>query len=370
MKILEVSYKDPESHSGGVEDFVLNLMNKLSEAGHAVTCLYSQESFKGDLNSKFMKLGIFNIRKPNNAILSLLHKILYNFAVLLYAIENHKRFDVIHVNGDNGVFLPIFFSKKTVSTFFGLPFLRVRNTIGNHFSIENYLRIVLAKISTLLHAPSLLLSKIVVAENPIIYKVLKFLRKEVNVKLVYNAVDTEAFKPASSLEKEVLRKELGIVDNRLHAIWIGNDAMGYGLDIAVSIADKFEQGILLVVIGAKSGQMHSNVREVGRVGHELLAKYIRASDFMLFPQRYPGISLSMVSCMLSGLKVVAFSKHISEFFSGLNVLFADNKSQMEKIVSQLIKNPKFLVVNEFDPVLKRFSPDYCATEYIELYRRV
>lgn len=369
MRILEVSYTDPECHCGGVEDFILNLIIQMTKKGHEVTCIFSQYTLPNSTEVDYRKINIFNIKKPRAAILSLMHKIVYNIAILLYVTIHRKEFDAIHINGDNGIFLPLFYGSKSVATFFGMPIFRVRETYKNTHSVKNLPRLVIALISSLIHVPSILFSKFVVADNPQIRGILNIFRDFKSVKLVYNSVDNKAFKRLTIEEKRVLRKELGMDVDKKYAIWVGNDAKGYGQDVAFYIAMKHKQDLNLLSIGAHSSLQSDNIIQLGRLDHNTLAKYMGASDFMIFPQRYPGISLSMVSAMLSGLKVVTFSKYISDFFTTDNVFFATTPDDMEKIVSKILENPAMIDTcsKPTDPVLQEFYPENCAKKYLDLY---
>ena len=128
--------------------------------------------------------------------------------------------------------------------------------------------------------------------------------------------------------------------------------------------------MILILVGAKSKNGAPNILQTGRVPHELLTKYIKASDFMLFPQKYPGISLSMVSCLAAGLKVVTFSKHLKDFFTSSNVFFTENIDEMGKIVVDILKDPSLLNTNGQDPLMNNFYPRYCADRYLELFDKI
>lgn len=369
MRILEVSYKDPECHCGGVEDFILNLIVNMSSMGHQITCLYSQDSYPNTSGADYRKVNILPKKKPVGPILSLLYKITYNVGVLLYVIKNRKQIDGIHINGDNGVLLAPFFGRESVATFFGLPILRVRDTFSDSKSLKKYPLLLLSVIYTLLHFSSLLYSRVVVADNPQILGILRRFRKPDEVKLVYNSVDTKSFKQIKTEDKLLLRKELKLDPAGIYAIWIGNDAKGYGQDVAFSIALKHKDKLRLISVGAHSNIESGNIIQLGRIDHKTLSKYFGASDFMIFPQRYPGISLSMVSAMVSGLKVVTFSKYLKDFFTDDNTIFADSPNDMDHKVADILRNPKMLVTDNdtADPILKEFHPHYCAQRYIELF---
>ena len=369
MRILEVCYNDPESHCGGVEDFVLNLIVQMSKKGHKVTCIFSDRTLPNSTGVDYKKVNIFSIRNPREAVLSQLHKIAYNFAVLLYVVKNRNDFDVFHINGDNGVFLAPFFGRKAISTFFGMPIFKLWNTYKNTRSMKNFPRLMIALMGTMIHFPSLLFSKFVVADNPQITRFLRNFRNFNDVKLIYNCVDTEIFKTITPDQKIKLRKELNLDTSKKYAIWIGNDAKGYGQDVAFSIALNHKVDFTLLSVGSPSEINGDNIIQLGRLDHETLAKYIRSSDFMIFPQRYPGISLSMVSAMISGLKVVTFSKYMSDFFTVDNAIFAKTPEEMDKIVTEILRNPSLLDTSgkRSDPILLEFCPDNCAQKYLNLY---
>ena len=170
-------------------------------------------------------------------------------------------------------------------------------------------------------------------------------------------------------KKAELRDKLGLYPSSLYAIWIGNDAKGYGQDVAFSIARKHSDRLRLLSVGIHGPDGNENITQLGRLDHETLARYIGASDFMIFPQRYPGISLSMVSAMISGLKVVTFSRYLRDFFTDHSVFFADTPEEMEVRVSEMLDNPSILSTesSEEDPILKEFRPEYCAQKYLEMY---
>lgn len=372
MRILEIAYKDPECHCGGVEDFVLNLIVRLSGAGHEVTCLYSQETHRTTSGANYRKVNIIKRQKPRGGIPSFFYKVAFNVGAMIYALKHRDDFDAIHINGDNGVFIAPFLGRKSVATFFGLPILRVRDTFIGTRSLKNYPRMFLSLLMTAMHFISLFFSNVVVADNPQIHDLLGKFRKHGDVQLVYNSVDTDYFKPVPTEEKNAIRDALGLDPSFLYAIWIGNDAKGYVQDVAFSIASKYSNRLKLLSVGVRGATDSENIIQLGRLDHKTLAEYFSASDFMIFPQRYPGISLSMVSAMISGLKVVTFSRYLRDFFTDHCAIFANTPEEMEIKVSEILDDPSLLSPRDHavDPILKEFYPEYCAQKYLELYKRL
>ena len=137
-----------------------------------------------------------------------------------------------------------------------------------------------------------------------------------------HGVDTERFRPASSIEKAAVRGALDLPTEALVVTYTGRLLRGKGLEALLAAFASVAAGqpkAHLLLVGSGAGQMLSaeeelktqatelglegRVRFTGRV--ENVEDYLRASDLFVFPSVFEALGLSLIEAAACGLPCVA-----------------------------------------------------------------
>ena len=125
-----------------------------------------------------------------------------------------------------------------------------------------------------------------------------------------NGVDLDAYRPPAEGEREALREELGW-DERPRILFVGRLVAKKGADLAVEAAGK-SPGLELLLVGRgkpPAGLPH-NVRVMGELPPDEVARLYRAADALLLPSRGEGFPLTVQEAMASGLPVVLLDEPV------------------------------------------------------------
>ncbi|MEP0005884.1 MAG: glycosyltransferase [Balneola sp.] len=137
--------------------------------------------------------------------------------------------------------------------------------------------------------------------------------------IIYNMVDTDAYKPASKTEKVSSRKKLNWDDSKTHVLTVGSLRPEKGVDLLVETisGNKALSDIYFHIIGNSENTEHSqkilnsikenpfnNIDFIPPVSPNELIKYYQASDFYVLPSRREGFNVSILEAASCGLPLV------------------------------------------------------------------
>jgi D-inositol-3-phosphate glycosyltransferase len=132
-------------------------------------------------------------------------------------------------------------------------------------------------------------------------------------------VDLERFQP---LDRELVRKELGLRDADFIVLYVGRFSPVKGLDrlIAAAAHLRSRRGLKFVVVGGDGRETHALaelsrlarrasvdgiIRFHGRVEHDLLPLYYSAADVLVVPSHYESFGLVALESLACGTPVIA-----------------------------------------------------------------
>ncbi len=133
--------------------------------------------------------------------------------------------------------------------------------------------------------------------------------------VVYNGVDTEAFSPASGVDRRALRSSLGLGDGDRVLLCVGpvSERKGH-LELAeawMSIHARFPNWVL-VLVGApaedhvvRAVQNLPAVRMVGAISRPDVVDWMRAADLAVQPSRSEGLANTTLEALAVGCPVVS-----------------------------------------------------------------
>ena len=134
------------------------------------------------------------------------------------------------------------------------------------------------------------------------------------IHVIPNGVDIERFRPPDAAERVQARAELGVVDDRMIAVFIGHEFERKGLPIAMEALRTAPDMLLLVIGGSpdmiRRAQAQARTAGVGeRVHfagtHRDPIPFIWASDVLVLPSAYEANALVVLEALACGLPVVS-----------------------------------------------------------------
>lgn len=173
--------------------------------------------------------------------------------------------------------------------------------------------------------------------------------------VIPNAVNLSLFK--YNVEKDKLRKELGLPRNKTIVICVGEFSNRKGQNRVIEAVSSLNNPNIAIVLVGKSLSNdyklvhHPSVVFVGSVSHSVLPKYLCASDIFVLPTLREGCCNAIIEAMACGLAIIssdlAFNydilskensilvnpENVSEIAEGINLLCQDN-SVRERLSKQ------------------------------------
>ena len=121
-------------------------------------------------------------------------------------------------------------------------------------------------------------------------------------RVIYNGVDTDQFKP---LPRRIARKLLNLPNSKTLGIWVGNDPLRKGLDIATKAVSE-HRDVRLLAVGLH-GKDTEQVKYLGRTHYFDLGRMCllyNSADFLIYPSRYEGFPMVSLEALSCGLPII------------------------------------------------------------------
>lgn len=130
------------------------------------------------------------------------------------------------------------------------------------------------------------------------------------VSVIYHGVDLDRFSPANrSLHRAELRRELGIPESTLVALWVGD--MRKGAVTAIEAIAQSRDWNLLFVSRTPPEPYLERAAKLGVAGRvtfapptDVVERFYAASDAFLFPSAYDAFGMVVTEAMASGIPVI------------------------------------------------------------------
>ena len=325
MRILEVSFLNPyQSNSGGVESYIVKITNFLKENNKITIVCSSTNKTKKNGNIIELYTGKF------------LRKSIYNIRLYFYVKKHKNEFDLIHINGENGFFIPLIKNTKTVMTLHGSM---LENTMVN---IKNFkFRSIISYITgALLGHMEIFACKranriISVSKHIKTYFSEHAGRDDINyIPTCISKMDTINISETDKLRIAEMKSKYKTV-----CLWTGIDPERKGLGIAKNAVANFDD-VILFTAGYKDENIANNVINLGYVNRDLLLYLYQISDIFIFPSKYEGFSIALLEAISYGaiplsFKIPATEELITDSVDGF---LLNNTAQFEKKIEYLVNN--------------------------------
>jgi glycosyltransferase involved in cell wall biosynthesis len=188
-------------------------------------------------------------------------------------------------------------------------------------------RSILAQIVLfiLMHFTLNLFDEIICSTNFLLEDFKKLLIRKKKLRIIYNGVDTEKFKPINESEKNILRVELGLPINIPIVLFVGLFVERKGVDYLINLFQNSEflkSNAKLLLVGDEMLNINENslafkkswpsIREKGLEDDFLIIhpfnssiqNYFKVADIFVFPSKLEGMPNVLLEAMASGICVL------------------------------------------------------------------
>jgi len=176
---------------------------------------------------------------------------------------------------------------------------------------------------------------------------------------LHNGVDTEFFRPATTPEKEVLRKKFGFDPKKKTILFVGRFVPKKGLDKVLAIrSDEYQ---IACAGGENLKETSRDVLFLGKLNQKTLLQAYQAADIFLLPSESEGFPLSIQEAMASGLPIVATNDPGYEHydFDKKLIYFLDNPTgtSLQQAIREIIQGNNLLAA------MSEYSTRYAQTNF-------
>jgi glycosyltransferase involved in cell wall biosynthesis len=298
-----------------------------------------------------------------------------NLKFSLYSLLNNLKYDIVHSQGLNCL---IGMDIITAHAFKSLQDKIVKGS----YNFKDYFieRLVFSRAKVII-APSSLAKKSLVK----FYKI-----PEDKITVIFHGVDIEEFSPATSSERQNLRKKYGVDDESFVILFIG-EFKRKNLDDVIRALSKLNKTAKLVVVGGKRAGDKTYYREMVRrlkltsrvafyefVSQEQLLELYKISDVYVLPTLYDTFGLTVLEAMAIGLPVIVSKRagasellintDIEEYFV-LNEISAESiRKRLELFMSdEALKRKLGRIARK---IAEEWSWQRTAEETLKIYEEV
>jgi 1,2-diacylglycerol-3-alpha-glucose alpha-1,2-galactosyltransferase len=372
MKVLIVQGSGEES-GGGVETFVRTLSRSIRMKDVSFTILFPVNDFtfkKTDHSIDRVKyLPVYIPLSDHIGLLKALRLFLFNIKILLSRAIYSEQFDIVHINGLAGCFLPLRFRHNSLFTAHGSSinsFLDQKQT----FTVkELFFQFINSIFSYSLEFIAVKFSKLSVSVSSSVAREFSRVTKK-KVEVIPNGIELE---DKAKADKASIEKKYNLNEKSFICLWVGRNPKRKGLDVAIrSVSDI--KGAYLLIVGIDKNifiEKNENVIFCGIVDRDELLKLYASSDLLIFPSVYEAMSYTVIEALSIGLPVLAYRKRFMTDILGQEYpLLCDNELEFKKEVENMMTWKKEDInglKEKCQKIAEGFNADKMAAEYLKIY---
>ncbi|WP_276929850.1 glycosyltransferase family 4 protein [Ferroplasma acidiphilum] len=325
MRILEISFLNPyKPNAGGVESYIVKITNFLKE-NNKITIISSS-------TDKTMKYD--NIIELYTG--KIMRKFIYNVKLYFYIKKHRHEFDIIHINGDNGFFIPLIKNTKTVMSLHGS---KLESTIVNikHFKFRSVVSYITGMALGYMEIFACKRANKIISVSNHIKSYFSAHTRRNDIKFIptcINKTDSISISETNKLRITEMKSKYTTV-----CLWTGTAPEKKGLGIAKNAVSNFDD-VILFTSGYKDKNRAKNVINLGYIDRDLLLYLYQISDIFIFPSRYEGFSSALLEAISYGtipisFKIPATEELITDSFDGF---LLKDATQFEEKIKYLVNN--------------------------------
>ncbi len=337
--ILEVGIGSPYSENGGGVETYIHIIGKMfEERGFEVYYAYLSNNKQ---NKGITKKGDIVIGGKFTYIFPFIKRIVYNLELRKSIKSSNYRYDIIHINGDNGGLVKKIPGSILMTTLHGSWIETTKKTISFNKSPLRYYNLLYSLILGCIEIFAVKKSNIVIAVSNHLVDYFQHHRKKDDIRVIHSF--SKEIEVLSDERRERIREDLGIEHNEIICLWVGRDPLRKALDTAVRSV-LCTKGMKLLVVGANYESNNPRIISLGKVDEYRLNKIYNAADIFLFPSLAEGFSLAVIEAMSAGLVPIIVKGNPSEEIieNGINGLIADSQTDFCNILKNVEANHKTL----------------------------
>ena len=194
---------------------------------------------------------------------------------------------------------------------------------------------------------------------------------DVPMKVIYNGVDTELFKPNKPNKNN---------NKKFRLLYVGSWKTLKGVNLLSPIMNELGNNFELYYTGGKAAEkdkesMPSNMHDLGRLNQQQVINEMQKADAFLFPSRSEGHPQVAIEAMACGLPIIAtkgssLTEVIKESENGI-LCRQDEVADFSQAVRKLVTDDIFYIFcsNENrQRVMKEFTFKAMCSAYIQIYK--
>lgn len=366
--MLVVLHKNPGSSSGGIESefgYLLKEFERVPDLDITVAFTTNHRICKGEKNYKIVPVYLPSVF--HSRYLLTMNKIIFN--IELYRRFRNSQFDLININGENGVFLTKVRNSKTLLLLQGAPglaFSRMRKIFGFPYSLAKYITSLTMQLLIDFAARRCTVIASVSQEAT------EYLSQRTGRKTIvkhFNGVDVNFFTVPDFRVR--IRRIAGIDERRLTAIWVGRDPIRKGLDTAIASVLQLSTFQLLVV-GSKSAISAPQLINYEDINDKFTLRMLyQSSDIFIFPSLSEGMSIALLEAMACGcIPVISSGAYVEGLTNNKNSFVANDVKEIIVLLQHISDNPQVMRTMSLAAreSAERFSVKSSAERLFEIFK--
>lgn len=305
--MIVTSYKEPGRTHTGAELQADTQLRALQGLGHSITVIAKKKVKE----SKFCEVidGVTVYRVCPTGFRSIIT------AYLLW--RNKQNFDIVHLHGQH-VFTAL---AAFICKLLNIPSV-MKITIGGQVlsptSIDKILPKSFIPFRRLINLLSRQASAYITISQEIAGELVRCHFAPEKIQAITNGVNMNKFHPVIPEERRALRRELGLPEDKLVALFCSRLIHRKGFDLLINAWPKIwgeHQDLHLAIVGDGNAEAQSHIQTLiertsptaitvfGQVPNS--APYMQAADIFLFPSRKEGLPNALIEAMSCGCACVA-----------------------------------------------------------------
>jgi glycosyltransferase involved in cell wall biosynthesis len=349
-KILEIVFKNPKDRPGGLETYCLNLSHFL--INHNIVVEYAFTS-NGDFlfSNRIKEIEILDEGTRTWIIghefviakfwrYASLAKLIYSIYLLKFLKKNLQKYDVIHINGDNGGFVSSMKGPLKIMTWHGSSRLNYKGELINIAGLINKIRFIIHnKISAFLEEYSSRNSDIVTSVSP---KLFEFIEQKTNRgEIIFTPpmVDSKTYN-SQTVDRNQYSDKFNYNPLKRLALFVGKDPIRKRLHVAIESVCSVRNFELIAITSASKSSRNGcdKIHFLTNVSDEDLNILYNICDVLIFPSKSEGLPTVILEAMSCGCVPIMFeniAKTIPSLSDGINCFVVKEDREILEILQKI-----------------------------------
>ncbi|MFG1391156.1 glycosyltransferase family 4 protein, partial [Acidiplasma aeolicum] len=350
---------------GGVERFVNGLSRYLILNGNDVHIMISGAENKIYIknNIKFIQI---KVKFPY------FKKLIYNIKLYFYVKKNRNKYDIAHINGDNGCFASRIGGLNKIMTLHGTSLFSAG--VKQNFTKVSIIRWGLMHpnlfFSYLMERYSVRHCSTIITVSAGLLDTLKKIYSKNDISVINIGINTAYFRPG---DRDEIRKELNMDDKLIYALWVGMYPERKRLNFAMELIKNSKNMHLICIGNTEKYSGNDRIHLLGHVPDDTLLKYYQACDLLLLPSVSEAFSLTIVEGMACGLvPVTGKNVYMPGLKNNINSFIAGTDDDYKDIITKIEDKPDILIKMSENAIKTayEYSDEKTYSRYLDVMQKI